>query len=225
VIQRSKTLRHGVFAVMLGVGSFLAVPAASAHGGAMMAQGMTGTGSMPGASADPDNDGDGGGQAYGPGRCHMGPGMMQGYGMGPGMMGGYGMGSGMMDGYGMMQGYGMGPGMRGAYGRGPAMMWGLASPRVAQALGLSDDQVRKMNGILQDHEESMIRSAGDLRLDLFELQRQMASDKPDLDAVRKAYDKVATDRRKLFLDAVDARVKMRAVLTAEQRRRLESWGR
>ncbi len=213
----SRTVRRGVFATLIGVGAILAVPSASAHGGAMMAQGMMGSRNMPVGAADPDNDGDGGRPGYGPG-------MMNGYGMGPGMMGGYGMGPGMMGGYGMgpgmMGGYGMGPGMMGGYG----MMWGLASPHAARALGLSEDQMHKMAGILRDHEESMIRTAGDLQLNLFELQRHLATEKPDMEAVKKAYDKVAAERRKLFMDAVDARIKMRAVLTEEQRKRLESWG-
>ena len=242
MISNISSVRSGVLGGILAAGSLLLALPALAQNTAppMSGQGMMGAAGMTVPVSDDNGNGTAPGwHGYGPGYGYMG-----GYGMGPGMMGGYG-GWGRMQGYGMgpyhgswhgmaPYGYGMGPGhmggypgqgwgMMGGYGMGPGMMWGLVSPQATAALGLSDDQSQKLATILQKHEEKMLKAAGDLRVKQFDLMQALHQQQPDMGAVKKAYDEVAAERRKLFLDAVEARVKMRSVLNDEQRKRWDEW--
>jgi Spy/CpxP family protein refolding chaperone len=139
------------------------------------------------------------GQGYGPG-----------YGMGPGMMGGgygpgYGMGPGMMGG-GYGPGYGMGPGMMGGgYGRGYA------------ALDLSEDQRKKIDAI----QEEVLRKQGELMGAMHAQAGRMHDDfgKDDA-AARAAFDTMATMHKQMFETRLEARKRIDAVLTPEQRKQL-----
>jgi Spy/CpxP family protein refolding chaperone len=143
----------------------------------------------------------------------MGPGMMggygPGYGMGPGMMGGYGPGYGM--GPGMMGGYGMGPGMMGGWGRGG---WGL------EGLGLSDEQRSKISDIQRD----LSRLQWDLMRSMHEQDWHMGDAWRDggIDekAARKAFDAMTEMHRKMFDATLEARKRVDALLTPQQREQL-----
>lgn len=152
----------------------------------------------------------GGGYGMGPWSGHSGYGM--GYGMGPGMMWGHGGGWGMMGGYGYMGVMGM------------PMGWYLTSPQGAAALGLSQEQVNKINAIVQKHQETMFKQAEQARDHYYDLQRTVDRDQPNMKAVGEAYDKVSADRRAMFLNAVKTQSEVRATLTAEQRKKLDEWG-
>jgi Spy/CpxP family protein refolding chaperone len=137
-----------------------------------------------------------------------GPGMMGGYGYGPG----WGMGPGMMGG-----GYGYGPG----YGRGPGMMGGLGA---YGALNLSDEQRAK----IADIQRELSRKHWELMGKAFEernrLLEQFESGKADDQAERKAYQAMAEARRQMFESSLDARKRIGALLTPEQREQLRrSW--
>jgi len=175
---------------------------------------------------------------YGPGGYGMGPGMMRGYGprgygMGPGMMGGYGygMGPGMMGGYGygmgpgMMggYGYGMGPGMMGGYGygMGPGMMGGYG-PGGYNPLKLSDEQ----RGKIADIQEDVRRKQWALMSSMHELQfRGRGAEAPSDAEARKLYQASADLHKQMFENSLDARKRINAVLTKEQREQLRrGWG-
>jgi Spy/CpxP family protein refolding chaperone len=140
-------------------------------------------------------------QGYGPG-----------YGMGPGMMGGgygpgYGMGPGTMGGGGYGPGQGMGPGMMGGGGYGP----GLA------ALNLTDDQRKRIDAI----QEEVWRKQGELMGAMHAQSYRMYDfGKADDAAERKAFDSMAAAHKQMFETRLDARKRIDAVLTPEQRKQL-----
>ena len=121
-------------------------------------------------------------------------------GMTPGMMGGQGMG-GMM-----------GPGMMGGQGMG-GMMGGVG------ALNLTDDQRQKIGEIQQE----VSRKHWDLMAKMHEQQYRMhelQSGKTDDAEARKAYAAMSDSHRQMFETMLDARKRMDAVLTKEQREKL-----
>jgi Spy/CpxP family protein refolding chaperone len=137
----------------------------------------------------------------------MGPGMMGGNGMGPEMMGGYGMG-GMM-GPGMMGGM-MGPGMMGGgYG-------GLS------ALNLTDDQRAKMAEIRKDAWSKQRAAMQAMHAQMDQMHESFDPGKADDAAALKAYDAMASAHKQMFQANLEARKRIDAVLTAEQR---EQWRR
>ncbi len=156
----------------------------------------------------------------------MGPGMMGGFGgydMGPGMMGGYGMGPEMM-GNGMMGGYGMGPGHRG-YGMGPGMMHGYHA-NAAGALDLTDDQREKIIKVQEALSTKRWELMGKMQEQQFKLRDLLASGNADDAAVGKAYKNIESLRQQIWASGADAQKQMDAVLTKEQRDRLQrGWGR
>jgi len=159
---------------------------------------------------------------YGPGsRARRGPneGYGPGYGMGPGMMGGwggYGTGPGMMGGWG---GYGMGPGMMWGYGRGGG--WGLG------ALNLTDAQRARIADIQRETSRKQWDLMGKVHEQQYRLREQYESGGLDDDAARKAYAAMADAHKQMFDVQLDARKKIDAVLTKEQREQLREgtgWG-
>lgn len=156
---------------------------------------------------------------WGPG---MGPGMT-GRGYGPGMMGsgmmGRGHGPGMMG-----RGYGhMGPGMMGS-GQGPGAMGGMMHGAPYAALDLSDEQRSKIaeiqSGLRQTH-WALMGAMHESRQKLFELE---AGGKADDAAAREATEAMAALHEQMHATMLDARQRMDAVLTDEQRGRLGRGG-
>jgi Spy/CpxP family protein refolding chaperone len=157
-------------------------------------------------------------QPVGPGGG-WGPGMMGGYGYGPG----YGMGPGMMGGYGYGPGYGMGPGMMGGYG--PGMM-GFGA---LGALNLTDAQRAKIADIQRELSQKHWELMGKAFEERNKLLEQFESGKTDDQAARKTYQAMAEARRQMFESSLDARKRIDAVLTPEQREQLRrgwrgGWG-
>ena len=151
---------------------------------------------------------------YGPG-YGGGPGAMGGNaeGYGPGMMGGYGpgngMGTGMMGGYG--PGNGMGPGMMGGYG-----------PGGYDALDLSDEQRDKIATIQREVWKQHWALMGSMH----ELRGNFFGGKGESDAdAQKNYDAMAALQKQMFQSSLDARKRIDAVLTKEQREQLAKGSR
>lgn len=144
---------------------------------------------------------------YGPGYGMMG-GYGSGYGMGPGMMGGYGPGGGYGYGPGMMGGYGPG-----GYGMGPGMMGGYG-PGDSNPLKLSDEQRTKVADIQDD----LWRKQWALMSSMHELRfRSQRAEAPNDAEARKIYQATADLRKQMFENSLDARKRVDAVLTKEQR--------
>ena len=157
--------------------------------------------------------------------AQMGPGMMggsgPGYGTGPGMMGGYGpgygMGPGMMGGYGP-GGYGMGPGMMGGYG--PGMMWGYGGGGFG-GLNLTDDQRAKIAAIQEESSRRQWELMGKMHQQGFHMHQLFDSGKSDDAAARKSYQAMADAHKQMFEATLEARKRIDAVLTNEQREQLK----
>jgi Spy/CpxP family protein refolding chaperone len=114
--------------------------------------------------------------------------------MGPGMMGG---------GYGPDQG--MGPGMMGGYGPGYA------------ALNLSDEQRKKIDAI----QEELWSKQGALMGRMHAQSSRMHDfGKGDDATARKAFDEMAVAHKQMFETRLEARKRIDAVLTPEQRKQL-----
>jgi len=148
----------------------------------------------------------------GPG-CGMEPGMMGGHGMGPGMMGGYGLGPGMMG------SHGMGPGMMGGYGMGAGTGWGFA------ALNLTESQRAKITEIRRESAAKHWALMGTVHEQRFRLNEWEESGRFDDAAARKAYESMAEARKQMFETRLEARRRIDAVLTPEQREQLRRGGR
>lgn len=141
----------------------------------------------------------------------MGPGMMggYGYGMGPGMMGGYGMGHGMMGGYG---GAGMGPGM----------MFG--DSRAAYAgLDLAPEQRKKINDIGEESSKAMWQLMGTMHQQDNHMRGMFGPGALDESAARKSFQSMTETHKAMFEMQLEARKKIDAVLTKEQREKLRQY--
>lgn len=142
-----------------------------------------------------------------PGR--MGPGMMGwggGWGGGPG---GCDVGPGMMWGGG---GFGMGPGMMG-----PGMMGGGPWGWRGAGIDLSAEQRAK----IRDIETEVGRKQWDLMRGIHEQAWKSEPGANDEQAERRFYEAMAAAHKQMFENALDARKRIDAVLTAEQRERLQ----
>lgn len=144
--------------------------------------------------------------------------LAQGYGMGPGMMGGngpgYGMGPGMMGG-------GMGPGMMGGYGpgrgMGPGMMGGGYGSYAN--LDLTDEQRKKIDAIQEDAWRKQGELMGAMHAQGYRMHESFDFGKDDA-AARAAFDTMATMHKQMFELRLDARKRIDAVLTPEQRKQI-----
>jgi Spy/CpxP family protein refolding chaperone len=145
------------------------------------------------------------GPGYGPGSGY-GPGA----GYGPGMMGGYGSGYGPGYGGGMMGG-GYGPG----YGRGYG--GGLAS------LKLSTEQHDKIAAIQEESRTKNWGTMGQMRTEMFKLQRMYSADSVDTKAVTEQQKKVDELRRQMLTSRLESQKQVEAVLTPEQRKQFKQF--
>jgi Spy/CpxP family protein refolding chaperone len=140
-----------------------------------------------------------------------GPGYGQGYGRAPGGAGGYGpgygMGPGMMGGYG--PGYGMGPGMMGGYGPGYGMgPWMMGGYGGGYGYGMGPGMMGGYGGY------------GYNPLNLSDAQRTKIQ-KIQEDAARSQWEIMNKMHEAISQGWQDAQKKIDAVLTKEQRDRLQ----
>jgi len=135
------------------------------------------------------------------GAAAQGPGYGPGYGYGPGMMGGYGPGSGS----------GYGPGMMRGYGRG----YGLG------ALNLTPEQSDKIAAIQEENRRKNWDTMGQMRSEMFKLQRMYNSDNVDPKAFSEQQKKVDDLRRQMITSHLESRKQVESVLTPEQRKQFK----
>ena len=145
----------------------------------------------------------------------MGPGMMggygpgggQGFGQGQGYGPGYGMGSGMMGGYG--PGYGMGPGMMGGYG-----------PGYGYGPDLGAEQGAKISAIQQELAQKHWELMGRMHQQGGPMYEAFGPGPIDEKAARKAFETMAEAQTQMFELSLQARRRIDAVLTPEQREQM-----
>ena len=137
----------------------------------------------------------------------------------------YGPGGGMMGdgyGYGMMGGRGAGP-MRG-YGMGPGMMWGDFDQAYA-GIDLSADQRRKIDDIEEQVSKSMWQLMGSMHEQGYQMGHMMGAAPLDEASARKTYEAMAATHKQMFELQLDARKRIDAVLTPQQREQVRRyWG-
>lgn len=198
---------------------------------ALLIAAMTGAAATAFAQAPGYGQGQEGGPGYGPGYGRpMGPGYGPGYNMGPGGGRGYGPGMG-----GPGYGRGMGPvyGPQGAGPRGPGMMQGRQGfgggpgagrwQRMAQVLGLSEDQRAKIGRIFEDTRRGNWDVIGQIRSEGFKLREMSRADKVDPDAMVAQKKRVDDLQLKVMRARLEARNQVFALLTPEQREKARTF--
>ena len=136
------------------------------------------------------------------------------YAMGPGMMGGYDYGAGAA--------YGMGPGFMagpGGYGMGPGMMAGGSRGAYA-GLELTGEQRQKVADIQRATDKAQWQLMGTMHEQGYAMHGNGAAGPLDEAAARKSFDAMAETRKAMFELQLDARKKIDAVLTPQQREQL-----
>lgn len=134
-------------------------------------------------------------------------------GMGPGMMGGFGPGGG--PGYGQGYGPGYGPG----YGMGPGMMGGYG-PGCGYGPDLSADQRSKIAEIQQEVAGKRWALMEKMHEEGGPMYQAFGPGPIDEKAARKAYESMAESQKQMFELQLQARKKIDAVLTPEQREQM-----
>jgi Spy/CpxP family protein refolding chaperone len=105
-------------------------------------------------------------------------------------------------------GFGMGPG-------GPMGAW-WNSDEVRQKLGLTEDQVKKLQESFRDHRGKLVDLRADLEKREMELQDLMEADAPDLAKIQLLTDQLIAARGRLQKEFMSMLLKVRTVVTKEQ---------
>jgi Spy/CpxP family protein refolding chaperone len=134
----------------------------------------------------------------------------------------YGMGPGMMNGYGPGGGYGMGPGYMarpGGYGMGS-----FAGEAYA-GLDLSPEQRNKIAEIEQATAKAQWQLMGAMHAQGYHMYGSAGPGAFDEAAARKAFEAMSESRKAMFETQIEARKKIDAVLTPQQREQVRKyWG-
>lgn len=113
------------------------------------------------------------------------------------------------------QPYGLGPGMM----MGPGMMWGYGGGW-GYGVDLTPEQRAKIAGIQQDVARKRWQLMGKLREQGGPMYEAFGPGALDEQAARRAYDAMADAHKQMFEAWLDARKRIEAVLTPEQREQL-----
>jgi Spy/CpxP family protein refolding chaperone len=117
------------------------------------------------------------------------------------------------------QGPGMMPG-------GPAMdqknaIGNLLQPEVQKELAFTAEQRQKLEDLQFNNEKERIQHHASLQILKMDLDRLAKSDNPDRTAIDKKVQEIAQEEAFLLRSSINARLNARAILTAEQRTKLE----
>jgi Spy/CpxP family protein refolding chaperone len=137
----------------------------------------------------------------------------------------YGMGPGMMNGYGVGASTGMGPGMMagaGGYGMGPGMMGSFGGDAYA-GLDLTPEQRGKIAEIQQATAKAQWQLMGTMHEQGYRMYGNAGPGAFDEAAARKSFDAMSETRKAMFEMQVDARKKVDAVLTPQQREQVRKY--
>ena len=183
--------------------------------------------SQPVAPEAPDNQGgpagppttvtvhgpEGSGMGMGPMRMDVdvrrGPDMGQEMGMGHGM----GMGRGM--------GMEMEMGMHGRGGHDMGLEWAINNPKLREQLLITPEQVAKIRQETLNFQKAEILSRANLEVKRLELHSLLEADTPDRAAIDKSLREASAAQFTLEKAAIDHQLAMRALVTPEQRQKLE----
>jgi Spy/CpxP family protein refolding chaperone len=155
-------------------------------------------------------------------RADLGPWDGPGYGMGGGMGMGTGMGT-MHDGMGAGPGGRFGHGIRGGMGRGFGRGHRMG-PRALEALDLTPPQRERIEALHERQLRTAIQSRADLATAGLDLRKLLRAANPDRRAIDAQIDRMSDLRASLHKARVATMLDVRAVLTPEQREKLETLG-
>jgi Spy/CpxP family protein refolding chaperone len=117
---------------------------------------------------------------------------------------------------------GMTAGRPGTFMRGPGAGKWWKNPELAQKLGLTDDQIAKMEKIFQDHRLQLIDLHAALEKQEVMLEPMISADHPDEQQTLAQIDKVAQARAELEKSNARMLFAIRNVLTPEQWKQLQA---
>lgn len=92
----------------------------------------------------------------------------------------------------------------------------LRDPQVAKDLGLTPEQIQKLEDLRYRHQAEMIDQRGDLQKKMLDLRREMEKDTPDLAVVNRLIDETAMLRAAMGKARASHRLELRKVFTPEQ---------
>lgn len=95
--------------------------------------------------------------------------------------------------------------------------------KVGHELGLSDDQIKKIEDLIYQADKEKIDIQNELQKGRLEMQHLMSSDKPSEAAVFAQIEKVGAIQVKMKKNRVGLMLKVRAMLTPEQWEKLEGF--
>jgi Spy/CpxP family protein refolding chaperone len=98
----------------------------------------------------------------------------------------------------------------------------FAMRRRLEALDLSETQRKKLADIRDQHAKAAINGRASMQLAQLDLRKLLRADKPDVGAVERQIDKIASLRATLDKNRVTGMLDARAVLTPEQLEKLRS---
>lgn len=93
--------------------------------------------------------------------------------------------------------------------------------RFADRIGLTADQVKKLNEMLTQHEERMIRGQADIRIKELQLRNYCNGEKIDRREMEKMAREIGDLRVRQQLDRMNLQLDVKALLNAEQRNKIE----
>lgn len=89
-------------------------------------------------------------------------------------------------------------------------------------LGLTEDQVNKLETLKSETEKRTVQTRADLRVAQIELRDLLRQDDVAMNDVNPQIDKIASLRAEMLRTLVESRLNAREVLTAEQREKLDA---
>ena len=125
----------------------------------------------------------------------------------------------------------MAPGMQRPEMRGPGgpgmmrrdSMPDLLRPEIQKELAITAEQRQKLSDIRFNEEKESIQHRAALEIQRLELSRLTEAENPDRAAIDKKIQEVTQEEAALMRASINARLNTRAVLTAEQRAKLEQF--
>ena len=105
--------------------------------------------------------------------------------------------------------------------RGPQGRW-WGNPDLVQKLGITQDQIRKMDDILQQHRLRLVDLHANLEKQELMLEPMVSADQPDESKILAQIDKVAQARADLEKANARMLLDIRRVLTADQWQKLKA---
>ncbi len=94
----------------------------------------------------------------------------------------------------------------------------------AQKIGLTEEQVNKIEGMDYDHKKMMINTKRDVEMAELDLHSKMKADNLDKNAILQAHDNLQKIRNLMIRSGLEHRLNLLSLLTAEQKKQLPSCG-